>query len=156
MNWTHRKPTTPGVYWYRHEQTTVPQDFETVKIVWDDRKRFWLAQTHGHGSVTVESCGGDWYGPIAPPAGSSDAAFAAGRGRNTRIAVRLRHGGSFYFENTIPDGIAVALSEKLKALHNKGRSIPANLRAKFTGLLSELISFAEAPPDQDRTAPTGQ
>lgn len=153
MNWTERKPEAPGLYWYRSQQTTLPRDFETLKIVWDESAEAWLAQTHDRGSIAVASCTGEWYGPIAPPATGSEAAFAADHGRNARIAVRLLHGGSFYVENTLPDAVAVALSKKLKALHKKGSSIPANLRGKITGLLRELIKFAEASPDRDRTLP---
>jgi len=156
MNWTHQKPATPGLYWYRSQRNTLPQDFETFKIVWDGGKHFWLAQTHERGSIAVDSCTGEWYGPVAPPTNSGEATFVHDHTRNTRIGVRLLHGGSFYVENTIPDDIAIVLSEKLKALHSKGSSIPGHLRAKITGLLRELIRFAEAPPDRDRTNSTVQ
>jgi hypothetical protein len=153
MHWTLQKPTTPGLYWYRSQQNTAPQDFQTFKIEWDGRKHHWLAQTIGRGIVALDSCNGEWYGPIAPPA--NDPAITAENRRNARIAVQLQHGGSFYVENTIPNDLAIALSKKLKTLHKKGSSIPVNLRAKITGLLRELIKFAEAPPDQDRTVSIG-
>lgn len=156
MNWTHEKPATAGVYWYRSHENRGLQEFETFRIVWDDSSRFWLAQTHGQGNISVDSCNGEWYGPLEPPAEAVEATVADDHGRNTRIAVRLRHGGSFYFENTIPDSVAVSLSEKLKALRTKGNPIPADLRAKITALYHELIRYAEAPPDRDRTIPDGQ
>jgi len=151
MNWTLQRPASPGLYWYRHQQDTLPLDYETIKILWDKRQQTWSAQALGSGTVALDSFNGEWYGPIIPPSSETESVACAHHGRNARIAVRLQHGGSFYVENTIPDDVAITLSEKLKTLHKKGSSIPTNLRAKITGLLHELIKFAEAPSDRERT-----
>lgn len=155
MKWTHRKPKDPGLYWYRDISMTAPENLETHKILWDEEKRCWMAQTHGHGAHSVDSCTGEWCGPIAPPAISTEEGSESAHGKNMRIAVRLRHGGSFYFEKTIPDATAKEISEKLKALRTKGSSIPIHLRARIHAVLRELIRFADDSPDRGRRVPVG-
>ena len=146
MIWTNERPSKAGLYWYRDQHDSQPNNYEPMKIFWNNEAHIWSGQTHDDGTVCVESCQGEWYGPVAQPANLSRPWNVADH--NARIMIRLRHGGSFYIEKTIPDEVALLLSGKLKVLREKGRTIPASLRTKISDVVSELIKFAGVPQKQ--------
>lgn len=141
VNWTIKQPATPGLYWYRHHQECPTAEYEILKVTWDSRRDTWILHAYDCSTVPADSHAGEWYGPIAPPSWQTTPS------RNTRIAVRLRHGGSFYIDKAIPEDVAVHLSEKLRDLREKGEFIPGSLRGKITGVVRALIAFAEDQPD---------
>jgi hypothetical protein len=140
MIWTNERPSKPGLYWYRDQHDSLPDKYEPMKIFWSDEAHAWSRQTHNNGAVCIESYNGEWYGPVAQQANLSKPWNLADH--NARILVRLKHGGSFYIEKTIPDEVALLLSEKLKVLRENGSSIPPSLRTKISDVVNELIKFA--------------
>lgn len=146
MTWTTEKPSKPGIYWHRNHRESEVDKYESFKVFWNTQKKEWSAQTYGYGTVFVNSFIGEWYGPLAPPANISESRDSHIKKSNTRILIRLRHGGSFYMEKILPEEIAVSLSERLKNIRKQGSSIPVGIRMKITGVIRELIDFAQAPP----------
>ena len=144
MTWTNERPSKPGLYWYRDQHDSQPDNYEPMKIFWNDETHVWSGQTHDAATVCVESYNGEWYGPVNQPANLSKPWNVADH--NARIQVRLRHGGSFYVEKTIPDDVALQLSEKLKVLRENGNTVPACIRTKISNVINELIKFAEVSP----------
>jgi hypothetical protein len=148
MIWTNEKPSKPGIYWHRDHPDSQVDNYESFKIFWDAQIKEWSARTYEYGTVYVNSYPGEWYGPLAPPVNISESHDSNINKSNTRILIRLRHGGSFYVEKILPEEIAVSLSERLKTIHKQGRSVPAGIRMKVTGVIRELIDFAQAPPKE--------
>lgn len=146
MTWTNERPSKPGLYWYRDIHDSQPDNYKPMKIFWNDRVHAWSGQTHDDGTICVELYNGEWYGPVTQPPNLSKPWKVADH--NARIMVRLRHGGSFYIEKTIPDEVAQLLSGKLKVLRENGRTIPASLRTKISDVVNELIKFASEPQNQ--------
>lgn len=144
MTWTHERPTKPGLYWYRRDENSQPGDYEAMRIGLDNRQRNCSVSRPDPEMDLIGTHCGEWYGPVLPLSHHADDWDPANSKPNTRIIVRLRHGGSFYVENIIPDGVAHILSTKLKSLREHGESIPAHLRMKMSDIVQELITFARA------------
>jgi hypothetical protein len=142
MTWTHEPPTKPGLYWYRDTHETIADDYQTANACWNNNKQALTINWLGSDFHSSESNEGEWYGPLTPPSHHADQWNSADGKRNTRVIVRLRHGGSFYIENSISDETARLLSDKLKQIRQSGSTIPADLRAKISGVFMELIKFA--------------
>jgi len=148
MTWTREKPSQGGIYWYREDRDSQIDKYESFKIFWDPQIKEWSARTYENGTVFVNACSGEWYGPIAPPVSISASPESNINLSNTRILIRLRHGGSFHVEKILPEDIAVSLSERLMTIHKQGRSVPVGIRMKIKGVIRELIDFAQAPPKE--------
>jgi|ERR1041384_2527284 hypothetical protein len=148
MTWTHDRPTKPGLYWYRPDEHSKPEEYEALKIGYDDRQHELSISPRDAGAAPVDSCG-EWYGPVRPPSHDAGEWDSADSKPNVRIIVRLRHGGSFYVENVIPNGAARLLSTKLKSLREHGDSIPAHLRVKMSDMVHELMTFAKTSSESE-------
>lgn len=146
MIWTYERPTEPGLYWYRHDPDAQQDNYEALKVIWDEQHSTWLVRSPESETGLLSKYDGEWYGPISPPAHFPRGWDPTDSKDNARIIVRLRHGGSFYLKKRIPDEIALLLSRKLKALREHGESIPSNLRMKVTDVVRELITFTGLPP----------
>ena len=62
LNWTTKKPTKPGWYWYRSEC-----DGHTVKVMHyidDDGDGPYLATSE---DLALNDLAGEWAGPVEPP-----------------------------------------------------------------------------------------
>ena len=149
MTWTHEKPTKPGLYWYRHDPDSQPEDYEALKVAWDDRQSTWSVRSPESDNGFVAEHNGEWYGPFSPPSHFPEEWDPTDTRCNARIIVRLRHGGSFYVEKKIPDEIARLLSRKLKTLREHGDSIPTTLRMKISDVVRELTTFTGLPPKKE-------
>jgi hypothetical protein len=149
MTWTHEKPTKPGLYWYRRDEHSNPGDYEALTIGADDQQHEFSSSWDEHESAIIDPCSGEWYGPVRPPLHDAGEWESAESKPNVRIIVRLRHGGSFYVENAIPNEVACTLSTKLKSLREHGESIPAHLRVKMSGMVHELLAFARTSSKSD-------
>jgi len=150
MVWTHEKPTKQGLYWYRRDPDAQQDNYEALKVVWDELNSAWTVRSPESDTGLLARYDGEWYGPISPPAHFPRGWDPADSRDNARIIVRLRHGGSFYFKKKLPDEIALLLSRKLKTLREHGDSIPSNLRMKISDIVRELISFTALPPKEQK------
>ena len=63
MNWTTDKPTKPGWYWWRQDRVA------KMCRVWEwwDKKELYV-RFEGADSEPVIALGGEWAGPLEPPA----------------------------------------------------------------------------------------
>ena len=150
MTWTREKPTTPGLYWYRHDPDSQGERCEVLKIVRDDQHDTWSARSPESGTADVAAYDGEWYGPLSPPAHLMKDWDPTDTKDNARIIVRLRHGGLFYLKTKIPEETARILSSRLKSLREHGGSVPANLRMKISEVVRELITFTHSPPKEEQ------
>jgi hypothetical protein len=150
MTWTCEKPTKPGFYWYRDHRDLDIDKYESFKVFWDSQANGWTIQTYEYGNVLVNFYSGEWYGPIAPPVNTFESRDEHISRSNTRILIRLRHGGSFYMEKILPEEIAISLSERLKSIREHGSSIPPGIRMKITDVIRELVDFAQAPTKDEK------
>jgi len=149
MTWTHKRPTKPGLYWYRRDEQSKPEEYEAMKIGCDDRQHDGSISSPDPKILSFSSCGGEWYGPVHPPSHDANAWDSADTKPNARVIVRLRHGGSFYVENVIPESVALLLSTKLKSRREHGESIPAHLRVKLSDVVRELMTFARTSSNSE-------
>lgn len=145
MIWTNEKPSRPGLYWYRDHQNSQLDDYRPVMVLWNSGAKMWVARTFECNEISVSDYQGEWYGPITPPANIAESCNKNVNPCNTRILIKLQHGGSFYVEKILPEEIALSLSERLKAIRRRGNSIPLGIRSKIGGVIHELIDFARAP-----------
>lgn len=142
MVWTIEKPSKPGIYWHRGEPGSQLDEYESFKIFWDPQINELSVKTYDNASLSLDTCAGEWYGPLSPPVECAESKDSHSVRSNVRILVRLRHGGSFYLEKILPEEIAVSLSERLKCVREKGRPIPAAIRMKINDVMRGLVNFA--------------
>jgi hypothetical protein len=62
LNWTTKKPTKTGWYWYRGESNGTTE--KVLHFIDDDGEGPYIATSEG---LTFDDLTGEWAGPVEPP-----------------------------------------------------------------------------------------
>ena len=62
LNWTTKKPTKTGWYWYRGESNGTTD--KVLHFIDDDGEGAYIATSEG---LTFDDLAGEWAGPVEPP-----------------------------------------------------------------------------------------
>ena len=66
LHWSTKKPTVPGPYWWRSQESVNGQKFPKVCHVFENNKVLYV-EGLGVGSFYLKNASGEWAGPIPLP-----------------------------------------------------------------------------------------